>query len=71
MSTAGASGAALDAAVETGPPSEVANSHLSDAIAELAAAEQRVAKAEATLAVVRESLEAARARVAELQGEGE
>jgi hypothetical protein len=71
MSTAGARGAALDAAVETGPPSEVPSSHLADALAEQAAAEVRVEKAETNLAVVRESLEAARARVAELQGEGE
>lgn len=71
MSTAGATGAALDAAVETGPPSEVPNSHLADALAELDAARRRVEKVETNLAGVRESLAAAEARVAELQGKGE
>jgi hypothetical protein len=68
MSTAAARGDASNAAVEVGEPTEVENSHLSDALAELAAAEKRVAKAEATLAVVRESLAAAHAAVDALQG---
>jgi hypothetical protein len=71
MSTAGARGAALGAAVETGPPSDVSDRHLTDVLAEQAAAEVRVEKVKANLAAARESLEAARARVAELQGEGE
>jgi hypothetical protein len=67
MSTAGANGAALDAAAVTGPPAGADNQDLADALAELAAAEARVAKVEANLAGVRKSLKAARARVAELQ----
>lgn len=68
MSTAGANGAAFDAGVETGPPIGIPDSHLADAIAELEAAESRVVKAEANLVGVRESLESARTRVADLQG---
>lgn len=65
--TAGATGAAHNAGIETGPPAEIANSHLDDALAELEAAKARVAKAEANLKGVKASLAEARARVAELQ----
>lgn len=68
MSTAGARGAAFNAGVEVGEATEVENSHLSDALAELEAAEKRVAKVEETLAVVRASRDAARAAVDALQG---
>lgn len=67
MSTAGATGASFDAGAVTGPPVDVPDSHLTDALAELEAAEARVAKVEANLAGVRESLKAARARAAELR----
>lgn len=69
MSTAGATGAAFNAGVETGSSDAIPNSHLADALAELAAAKVRVAKAEANLKGVKASLDDAKARVAELKTE--
>lgn len=63
-------GDAFDASAVTGPPAG-GDSRLADALTELDAAERRVAKAEATLAVVKASHKAALAAVNALQREGE
>lgn len=69
MSTAGANGAAYDAAVDAGPPPQRDSTQLDEALAELSAAQHRLDKVTVTYEAVKADYDGAIARVEALQND--